>query len=75
MARLNELKKGDRAEIISIDGEDAIAVRLMEMGLVDGEQIEFVGSAPFGDPLEFALRGYRLSLRHKEASRVQIAFC
>ncbi|VAX37953.1 hypothetical protein MNBD_PLANCTO02-1632 [hydrothermal vent metagenome] len=74
MARLNELKKGDRAEIVSVEGDDAIAVRLMEMGLIDGEQIEFIGSAPFGDPLEFALRGYRLSLRSKEASRVRIAF-
>ncbi len=74
MARLNELKKGDRAEIVSVEGEDAIATRLMEMGLIDGEQIEFVGSAPFGDPLEFAIRGYRLSLRDKEASRVEVAF-
>ena len=44
----------------------------MEMGLIEGEPIEFVGAAPLGDPLEFTLRGYRLSLRSTEARRVQI---
>lgn len=63
---------GDRARILEIDGDDAIAVRLMEMGLTDGEEISVVGFAPLGDPIEFAIRGYRISLRSTEARRVLI---
>lgn len=68
----DELQPGERGRIIEVSGEDAIAVRLMEMGLTDGEEIELIGRAPLGDPLEFAVRGYRLSLRSEEARRISI---
>ena len=70
---LDTLSPGQRAIINDVAGEDAIAVRLMEMGLIDGEEIELLGRAPLGDPLEFLIRGYRLSLRSEEARRVSIS--
>lgn len=73
MRTLDTLLAGDRARIIDIEGDDAIAVRLMEMGLIEGEEIEHLGAAPLGDPLEFRVRGYRLSLRGTEARRVVVA--
>ncbi len=69
---LDTLRPGERARIADIAGDDALAVRLMEMGLVEGEEIENLGSAPLGDPVEFLVRGYRLSLRRTEARRVQV---
>jgi len=63
---------GDSATILEVDGEDGIAVRLMEMGLTDGEEISVIGFAPLGDPIEFAIRGYRISLRSSEARRVRV---
>ena len=71
-AALNTLKPGQRAVIEDITGDDAIAVRLMEMGLLDGEEIEMVGRAPLGDPAEYIVRGYRVSLRDAEAQRVVV---
>jgi len=47
-------------------------MRLLEMGLIPGTTITLVGKAPLGDPLEYELRGYRLSLRKTEAQRVAI---
>ncbi len=73
MTTLNDLTAaGQRAVIVDVTGDDAIALRLMEMGLTFGEEIEFIGCAPFGDPVEYLLRGYRLSLRKAEAARVLI---
>lgn len=72
MRTLDALKQGDRARVVEISGDDAVAVRLMEMGLVEGEEIEHLGTAPLGDPVEFLIRGYRLSLRLAEARRVQV---
>lgn len=69
---LNELQVGQRARIVSIEGHDGIAIRLMEMGLTDGEEIGLIGFAPLGDPIEFSVRGYRLSLRKTEARRVTV---
>lgn len=69
---LNQIVKGQIARITQINGEDAISIRLMEMGLIDGEQIQLLGKAPLGDPLEYAIRGYRLSLRLNEARCVEV---
>ena len=70
---LDQLPEGSTACIRDVDGDDAVAVRLLEMGLTDGEQIRALGAAPLGDPLEFEVRGYRLSLRIAEARRVLIS--
>jgi len=63
---------GQRARIVDVSGEDAITVRLLEMGLTENEEIELIGRAPLGDPIEFQVRGYRLSLRGEEARRISI---
>jgi ferrous iron transport protein A len=44
----------------------------MEMGLTKGTIIEVVRLAPLGDPIEISVRGYRLSLRRKEASAAMV---
>lgn len=72
MTTPDKLQPGERGRILEVRGEDAITVRLMEMGLTDGEEIELIGRAPLGDPLEFSIRGYRLSLRGEEAQRISI---
>jgi len=69
---LDDLAIGQTAEIVDVQGEDGIAIRLMEMGLTDGEQITLVGIAPLGDPMEYLIRSYRLSLRKAEAKRVTV---
>jgi ferrous iron transport protein A len=70
--KLSDLQIGQRALIVEVGGDDGIAIRLMEMGLTDGEEITLIGFAPLGDPIEFLIRGYRLSLRKTEAERVAV---
>ena len=72
MSRLADLKVGQTARVASVDGVDEISIRLLEMGLTPGVEIKLLGTAPLGDPLEFELRGYRLSIRKSEALRVAI---
>lgn len=72
MPSLDTLSVGQTARITEISGDDAIAVRLMEMGLLEGEPIRVLAVAPLGDPVEYEIRGYRLSLRRTEARRVLI---
>ena len=69
---LADIAPGQSATISEVIGDDAIAVRLMEMGLTDGETVRVVGRAPLGDPIELSIRGYKLSLRKLEAARVQV---
>ena len=69
---LDQLKGGQRARIDGFIGDDGILQRLMEMGLLEDEEVELLGFAPLGDPLEIRLRDYRLSLRRSEAARVRV---
>jgi Fe2+ transport system protein FeoA len=72
MLSLDQLRPGQRGRITALQGDDALVQRLMEMGLLENEEVEVVGLAPLGDPMEIRLGDYRLSLRRREAARVQI---
>jgi Fe2+ transport system protein FeoA len=50
-----------------------VSLRLLEMGLTPGVQVAVVATAPLGDPLEIEVRGYRLSIRRREAALVAVA--
>jgi ferrous iron transport protein A len=70
---LDQLPLGGRGRITTLDGDDPLTQRLLEMGLLEDEEVEVVGVAPLGDPIEVRLRDYRLSLRRREAARVHVA--
>ncbi len=70
---LDRLAPGESAVISRLEGDPAIARRLMELGLVPGTTVAIVRSAPFGDPLELTVRGVHLSLRRKEARFIHVA--
>jgi ferrous iron transport protein A len=72
MPSLDKLLVGQRARIEAVEGSDAIVQRLLEMGLLDGEEIQVIGQAPLGDPMEILVQHYRLSLRRSEAARVHV---
>jgi len=72
MHTLADISAGQTATVLEIIGDDSIAVRLMEMGITDGEAVKLIGRAPMGDPIEILVRGYRLSLRTSEAQRIRI---
>ena len=69
---LEAVANGDTVRVEDVTGRDGVAIRLLEMGLTPGVEFELLGIAPLGDPMEIAIRGYRLSLRKSEAARVTI---
>lgn len=67
-----KLRKGLEARVIDIHGASAECIRLQELGLTVGSTFKVVKVAPFGDPVEIDLRGYRLCLRKNEMSELEI---
>jgi ferrous iron transport protein A len=67
-----ELAVGESGRVQRVLGVDSVSRRLLEMGVTPGAVIRCLGTAPLGDPLEFELRGYRLSLRRSEAQQIEI---
>jgi Fe2+ transport system protein FeoA len=69
---LDELKPGQRATILSIDGEGPLVQRLMALGMLAGSEVAMTRRAIGGDPVEVQVMGYALSLRREEARRVEV---
>lgn len=69
---LAKLPLGMDGRVVSVSGDGPVARRLMEMGVVPGATVRLVKSAPFGDPLEVRVRGYKLALRKNEASAIEV---
>jgi ferrous iron transport protein A len=71
-ARLSDLEPGQRARIIRIGGRGRCRRRFMEMGLVGGETVLVERVAPLGDPIEFFVKGYHVSLRRSDAQHIEV---
>jgi Fe2+ transport system protein FeoA len=67
-----ELAVGEQGRVLQVTGTGDVGRRLLEMGVTPGVEIVCLGVAPLGDPIEFELRGYRLSLRRNEAQQIEI---
>jgi Fe2+ transport system protein FeoA len=70
---LNQLGVGCRGCVVAVGGDADLRRRLMEMGFTCGADVQVIRRAPLGDPIEFRLRGYCLSLRDEQAQHVRIA--
>ena len=71
--QLKEIKVGQRARIIALNGGKTLyRQRLIDLGLLPGTELVVVRMAPLGDPVEIAVRGFALSLRKEEASVMQL---
>lgn len=59
-------------KILKVTGQKNSRKRILDMGLTPGTMVEVIRRAPLGDPVEFKLKGYNLSLRKKEAGSVLV---
>jgi ferrous iron transport protein A len=70
---LNKLGVGCKGFVVSVGGDFDLRRRLLEMGFCNSAEVEVIRRAPLGDPIEFRLRGYHLSLRDEQARHVLIS--
>jgi ferrous iron transport protein A len=69
---LDQLKAGEWGVIEGYQGEEDLHYRLKELGLVRGTRVLVKRFAPMGDPMEVVLRGYSLSIRKQDASKILV---
>jgi ferrous iron transport protein A len=72
MHTLDQLTAGQRAKVTGVGGEGPVRRRIMDMGVVKGVEVEMVKVSPLGDPVEYRVRGYSLSLRKSEAQLIEV---
>ena len=70
--KLNELKTGQSARVLTVGGEGALRQHVLDMGVLPGVEVTLIKLAPMGDPMELRLRGYELTLRLADAEKIEI---
>ena len=68
MKTLKDIKVGQTAVVVKLNGEGPVRRRIMDMGITKRVEVFVRKVAPLGDPIEVTVRGYELSLRKKEAA-------
>jgi ferrous iron transport protein A len=72
MRTLREVKIGETAKVVKLQGEGAVRRRIMDMGITKGVEIYVRKVAPLGDPVEITVRGYELSVRKADAEMIAV---
>ncbi|BBA71669.1 FeoA family protein [Geobacter sulfurreducens] len=69
---LAKLRPGEKGRITAIGAIGPLKRRLMDMGVLVGEEVRVIKVAPLGDPIEVSIKNYNLSLRKKEAEGIAV---
>jgi ferrous iron transport protein A len=69
---LKNLKPNEKARIIEINAQDSFKKKILDMGIIKGSHVEFIRTAPLGDPIEIKIKGYYLSLRKDEIKDILV---
>ena len=72
VAKLKDLKPGQKGKVLRINVRGETNKRIIEMGVTPGAVVEIERIAPLGDPIEMKVKGYHLSLRKEEADGIEI---
>ena len=71
MRSVATLKPGEKG-VVKDFTDEYISLKLLEMGVLPGTEVQMKFSAPLGDPICIRVSGYDLSLRLNEAETITL---
>ena len=69
---LHECKIGGTVRVKKLGGNGELRQHFLDMGIIPGTEITLIKYAPLGDPMEFELHGYELTLRIADAEKIEV---
>ena len=69
---LKDLAIGESAVISKTGGNGELRQHFLDMGVIPGTVITKIKLAPMGDPIEFDVNGYELTMRLADAEKIEI---
>jgi ferrous iron transport protein B len=70
---LKDINIGDTVTVIRVGGQGALRQHFLDMGMIPGVRVTLVKYAPMGDPMEFKIHDYMLTLRITEAEQIEVS--
>lgn len=69
---MRKMASGQSGTVTRVKGAGELGIRIREMGIVPGAEVEIVGRAPLNDPVHIKLSGSNLTLRNNEADHILV---
>lgn len=69
---LRDVNIGTEVKINSIECEENIKRRILDLGIIKGTKIKPVFKSPLGDPIAYEVRGSLISLREEESRKIYV---
>ncbi|NLM75682.1 MAG: ferrous iron transport protein A [Clostridiaceae bacterium] len=67
---LNYLPLGKKGRVKKLVSDGIVRRRMLDLGLIDGTEVEAIQKSPSGDPVAYFIRGAVIALRSEEASKI-----
>ena len=69
---LSDLSIGESALVCKVGGNGELRQHFLDMGIIPGTVITKVKTAPMGDPIEYDVNGYELTMRLEDAGKIDV---
>lgn len=70
---LSGLPIGQIGRVYALDSEGSVRRRMLDLGLVNGTNVEVLLRSPAGDPTAYYIRGAVIALRAEDAEKIHVA--
>ena len=72
VSTLDTISPPGSCRVVGISAPAMVRKRLLALGFIPGASIEAVRAAPLGDPVEYRIKGYCISLRKEDARLIMV---
>ena len=72
---LNNISEGETAKVSQLLSTGAMRRRMLDIGLIEGTDIECLKRSPGGDPVAYLIRGAVIALRSEDSSQILVECC
>lgn len=72
VSKLCDLASGETAKVTSLLTKGSMRRRMLDIGLVEGTEVECVQKSPMGDPVAYLIRGAVIAIRSEDSANILI---
>lgn len=70
---LNQLPIGKRANVSALTSDGTTRRRMLDLGVIDGTEIESLYQSPSGNPVAYLIRGAVIALRTDVSEKIMVS--
>lgn len=72
VSKLSDLKSGEIAKVTSLLTKGSMRRRMLDIGLIEGTEVECVQKSPMGDPVAYLIRGAVIAIRSEDSANILV---